>query len=299
MFSKTFVVGAVLLATCSHAQAQDGARAYHPVPKGTNFASLTVTAQQLTIAGSEFGVAVVTPSYQGYFELAGTASAFLIGMPIGSLSAALDTGFGIVNLETDVAPGDMFIGGQLGLFGSPSLGPMDYAQYKPGLQAIAAAKLFLPTGDYDSSRLLNLGGNRWSLQASLPISYILADTLLDPDLTTFELVPSVHIFGDNDDPFGSSTVASQEPLFLLEAHVTRNFGPSVWAALDGYYVRGGETSSNGVPDGNAQETLSLGATLGLVLSPSLAMRASYVEQVYSTVSDSSFRSVRVTSAYRF
>ncbi len=287
------------------ALSQDGARAYFLLPEDTDILSLTGTLLHAEAAGSQFGVIVVTTSYRHSIDVAGNAGAILVGLPVGSLSASLDTGMGIVDLDTDLAQGDLIIAGELGLLGSPSLAPMDYAQYKPGLRVGIAAKLFLPTGDYDSSRLLNMGGNRWSLEASLPISYVLGNTMVDPQLTTFEIVPSVQIFGDNNDPSpltdpsGLAAVSTQEPLWKLEGHITRTFGPTVWAALDGYYELGGQVSADGVPVGSAKESLSLGATLGLVLSPSVALRLSYLEQVYSNVPNSVARGVQLTSAFAF
>ena len=287
------------------ALSQDGARAFFLLPEDTDIVSLTGTLLHAEAAGSQFGVIVVTTSYRHSIDVAGNAGSILVGLPVGSLSASLDTGMGIVDLDTDLAHGDLILGGELGLLGSPSLAPMDYAQYKPGLRAGIAAKLFLPTGDYDSSRLLNMGGNRWSLEASLPISYVLGDTMVDPELTTFEIVPSVQIFGDNNDPSpltdpsGLATASSQEPLWKVEGHITRTFGPTVWAALDGFYEFGGQVSADGVPVGNAKQSLSLGATLGLVLSPSVALRLSYLEQVYSNAPNSVARSVQLISAFSF
>lgn len=289
----------VLAATASclmvtSALPQEGARAYFLLPRDTNIISLTGTLHQSEVGAMEFGAIAVTPSYRRTFDVGGNAGAILIGLPIGSLSAS-----GMIELDTAPAQGDLFLGAELGLVGSPSLAPMDYAQYHPGLRVGAAAKLFLPTGDYDSDRLLNIGSNRWSLQATLPISYVLADSMVDPAMTTFELVPSVEVFGDNDDPFGGPELVSKAPVWAVEAHVTHTFSPTLWAALDGAFESGGETTSDGVPDGNATQSLALGATLGLVLGPSLAVRLSYLEQVYSDVPDSRDRDLQVTAAFRF
>lgn len=277
------------------ALSQEGPRAYFLLPEDSDIISLTGDLRQGEGGGIEFGAATMTPSYRRSIDVGGNAGALLIGIPLGA--ASVDVGTGTV--ETDLAQGDLFVGAELGFIGSPSLAPMDYAQYKPGFRASVAAKLFLPTGDYDSSRLPNLGGNRWSLLASLPISYVLADSMIDPELTTFEIVPSVHIFGDNDDPFGGPSVVSQEPIWGLEGHITRHFGLSVWAALDAFYEAGGERSADGFPLGDSKESLSLGATLGLVLNPAVALRLSYLEQVYSSVPDSSARSLQLTTAFRF
>jgi hypothetical protein len=283
----------------------DGARAYHLRPEGSSDLSLTMTLMQSAgtedfgggVETTDLGVVVLTPAYRHTFDVMGNAGTFLIGMPLGAMSYSSSAG--TIDVATDIAQGDLFIGGVFGLVGAPSLSVMEYVQYKPGFQASAAARLFLPTGDYDATRMLNLGGNRWSLEASLPMSFALGESMIDPALMTFEVRPVVQIFGDNEDPFGGATVTSQAPIFGVEGHVTRNFGNSVWAALDGYYETGGERSADGVALGDGLDVFSLGATLGLVLSPSLAMRFSYREQAYSSAPDSSGRTLEVSSAFLF
>lgn len=293
--SIAFVVASFLMIT--GALSQDGARAYHLLPEGTDIISLTATGLHTELPSGVYDVGVVTPSYRQSINVFGNAGAILIGMPIGGLSGSLMGG--VIEQSTGLVQGDLFVGGVLGLVGSPSLSPMDFVQYKPGFRANLAAKLFLPTGAYDSDQFVNLGQNRWSLQASVPISYVLADSMIDPELMTFEIVPFVQIFGDNEDTPGPITVTSQEPIWGLEGHITRNFSPTVWASLDGAYIAGGETSFDGVAQGDALETLALGATLGLSLSPSVALRLSYEEFVYSSDPDTAARGFKATSSFLF
>ena len=304
MFVRIVLAAAASLSMISGALSWDGARAYHLRPEGSSDISLTMTllhgAGTIELVGtesSELDVGVLTPAYRHSFDLFGNAGTFLIGMPVGAVS--FSTTSGIIDAETGIAQGDLFIGGVWGLVGSPSLSLMEYVQHQPGFQASIATKLFLPTGDYDASRSANLGLNRWSMQASLPISYVLGDTMIDPELTTFEIRPLVHIFGDNEEPFGGADVSSKAPIFGVEGHITRNFGNSVWAALDGYYEIGGETTVDGIAQDDELETLAVGATLGLVLSPSFATRVSYRHLVYSNVPDSSGHTLEVTAAYLF
>lgn len=297
MINRAAAAAVALFGMLSGALAQDGPRAFHLVPEDTKIISLTTTLIGTENPNGEFGVVVLTPSYRQTFDLFGNVGAILIGMPVGSMSASL--GGGMLELETDPAQGDMFIGGLIGLVGSPSLSGMEYAQHKPGFRAGVAAKLFLPTGDYDPNRMINLGSNRWALHAALPISYVLGDTMLDPDLTTFELVPVVEIYGDNGEPFGGADVTGQAPVWGLQGHITRSFGPTVWASIDGYYAAGGETSTNGVGNDDAFEKITLGATLGLVLSQSTSLRLSYEKQVYSSQPDTSYDGFKASASYRF
>jgi len=282
------------------AQAQDGARAFFPLPAGTNDIDLTATFSQLESNGSVFNSAVFTPSYRHTFDLAGDSATFLIGWPVGALNAAVDFGpGGIVDMNTDPAQGDLFVGGTIGLLNAPALTPMAYAQNPVGLSVSLSSKFFMPTGDYDSDRLLNLGQNRWSLQASLPITYTLGTSLIDPNLTTFEIVPSVQIFGDNTDTPIFHYVSSQAPLFGLEGHVSHTFNPAIWAALDAFAQLGGQTSTNGVAHPDDQQSLALGATVGVVLSPAVSLRLSYQEQVYSKTAGNDSRRFMATSAFLF
>lgn len=283
-------------AMATAALAQDGPRAYHLVPEDTHIISFTTTFVHAENVNGVFDGGVLTPSYRQTFDLFGNVGAILIGIPVGGVSASL--GGGVVEIDTDIAQGDLFLGGLVGLVGSPSLSPMEYAQYHPGLRVAVGGKLYLPTGDYDPDRMINLGGNRWSLHAVLPISYVLGDTMLDPDLTTFEIVPSVHIFGDNDDPYGAD-VMSQDPVFGLQGHITHNFNPMIWASLDGMYEFGGETTVNGVAQDDAEEQFTLGATLGVTLSSSFAMRFSYEEVIYSSEPDTTSRGFQATGSFLF
>lgn len=296
MLLRITVTVLAFAATLTAAFAQDGPRAYHLVPEDTRILSLTTTILHTENANGVFDVAVTTPSYRQTFDLFGNVGAILIGIPVGGVDAEL--GGGVVNIDTGVAQGDLFVGGLVGLVGSPSLGPLEYSQYHPGFRMSLGAKLYLPTGDYDPDRMVSLGQNRWSLHTVLPISYVLGDTMLDPNLTTFELVPSIHIFGDNDDPYGAD-VSSQDPIFGLQAHITRNFGPMVWASLDGNYETGGETSVNGIARDDAQSVLALGATLGITFNPALSLRLSYEEVVYASDADTSGRGLQITGSYRF
>ena len=128
---------------------------------------------------------------------------------------------------------------------------------------------------------------------------MLGGSLLDPQLTTIELVPSVQVFGDNPDSPFFHNVTGQAPIFGLEGHVTHNFNPAVWAALDAYAQAGGETLTNGTGDGNAEQSLSLGATLGFSLAPTVAVRLNYQEQVYSSIAGNDSRRFMATSAFLF
>lgn len=299
MLARLAIAALASVSMISGALAWDGARAYHLRPGGASDISLALNMIHVEdirpmLGDTTLDVGVVTPTYRKTFDVGGNVGLVLIGLPIGNVT--FDSLAGTV--DTGIAQGDLVVGAALGLAGMPALAPMDYAMHKPGFQAMIEGKLFLPTGDYDPNRMVNLGLNRWSFQASLPISYALGDNMIDPELTTFELRPVLQIFGDNEDPF-MADVSSTAPIFGVEGHITRNFGNSIWAAIDGYYETGGETTRDGVAQGDGLETLALGATLGLVLSPNVATRMTYRHTVYSSDPDLNGHALEITAAYLF
>jgi hypothetical protein len=157
---------------------------------------------------------------------------------------------------------------------APAATGREFVALTPGFTLTTLAKLTAPTGDYTSARIINLGANRWAVQLGAPLAYYLGATFVDPRLTTFELVPSVTFFTDNDDPNGAETI-SQKPLFRLEGHVTHNLHPKLWVSFDGLYNYGAMTTTDGVEDENTQSYLSLGGTAGLTLSRHLIVKATY------------------------
>jgi len=86
-----------------------------------------------------------------------------LGEPSGTVSAS-DTGFG-----------GIILGGVIGLVGSPALSGKEFAAHDPGFQLGLVGKVFLPTGSYDSDKVISVGSNRLAGQLVLPITYSISD----------------------------------------------------------------------------------------------------------------------------
>ena len=53
------------------------------------------------------------------------------------------------------------------LFGAPALSAKDFANYRQDLIVGVSLQVSAPLGQYDNSKLLNLGNNRWSFKPEL------------------------------------------------------------------------------------------------------------------------------------
>jgi hypothetical protein len=74
---------------------------------------------------------------------------------------------------------------------------------------------------------------------------------------------------------------STDPMFQLEAHLTRDFTDRFWGSLDSTWMGGGRSSIDGV-SGDPLHNLGLGFTLGYQITDNLSLTAGYM----STVNDS-------------
>ena len=52
----------------------------------------------------------------------------------------------------------------INLFGAPALSAKEFANYQQDLIVGASLQVSAPLGQYDDSKLLNLGNNRWSFR---------------------------------------------------------------------------------------------------------------------------------------
>ncbi|MBV8397344.1 MAG: transporter [Acetobacteraceae bacterium] len=152
---------------------------------------------------------------------------------------------------------------QINIFGGPAISREAFANFVP--QTFASFHLFVgtPLGQYEPSRALNPSTNRWTIRPTVNYSYT-----PDRGWTWLEAYVSAAAFTANTAfQVGGASTLTQRPLFIAEGHASRNLTPRLWLSADAYYNVGGETRINGAPQGNAADTLRLGAGLGARLWP--------------------------------
>jgi hypothetical protein len=150
------------------------------------------------------------------------------------------------------------------LFGAPALSLQEFADYQPDLLIGASIQVSAPVGQYDSSKLVNLGTNRWFIKPDIGISKTLGPF-------TLEFSAGVTIYTDNDDYFGGKTL-EQDPVYTTQAHLTYSFGHGIWGALDGTYDFGGRTTIDGVRSNEVIGNSRVGATLALPVNRSNSIK---------------------------
>jgi hypothetical protein len=184
--------------------------------------------------------------------------------------------------------GDPMIEFNINLLGPPAQKNIpDLMRYEPGFSVDLLADLAIPIGDYDSDQPLNIGQNRWYGRLGMPIIWQLG-SWVPGRRTTLEFLPAVWLFGDNTDYVGQTL--KTDPLFQLDAHLTRDLTEHLWGAIDGAWYYGGKSSINGVA-GEELNNVGVGLTLGYQINDNLNLTVGYK----TTVNDNGTGDLRMDS----
>jgi hypothetical protein len=175
-------------------------------------------------------------------------------------------------------------------FGAPALSVQEFAGYRQDLIIGASFQVMPPMGQYESSRLVNIGTNRWAFKTELGISKAW-------NAWTLEVAPGVTMYTDNTDFLNGGTL-EQEPLYTLQGHLVHSFRTGIWAALDAIYYTGGRTTANGVAGDTRQENTRLGATVALPIDRHNSIKLYGSTGTYSRTG-SDFDAIGVAWQYRW
>lgn len=288
----------IVIAFASGAYAQDlEPRSYANTPIGLNF----------LIAGygyTEGGVATdpALPLQDTHVQLHGSVFAYVRSLDVGGKSGKFD-----VIASYACASGSAKVVGQarkrdvcgfgdprfrfsVNLYGAPALSLQEFADYKQNLIIGASLQVSAPLGQYDSTKLLNLGTNRWFIKPELGISQAWGQL-------TLELDAGVAFFTENSDFLDGHTRA-QDALYAVQGHLIYNFGRGVWGAVDSTYYTGGRTTLDGVEGNDRQASSRVGLTLALPVSRHNSIKL-FASTGASTRIGSSFDTVGLVWQYRW
>ena len=112
------------------------------------------------------------------------------------------------------------------------------------------------------------------MRLGLPFMFTLGDWI-PGEITTLEVLPSIWFYGDNTDFTRLGLNLEQDPMFTLEAHITRDITTSLFVSLDYFVQRVGDSFVNGQTWGNANTSDSLGLTLGYMLNAQTQFQLRY------------------------
>lgn len=227
-------------------------RAYSNAPIGVNFlaagyaytrggvsfdSALPVSKPELTTSSAVVGYARV-------LELWGQSAKFDVIAPLTALSGSAD--FNGEPLDRDISGlGDPKFRLSVNFFGAPALSLKEFAGFKQDLIIGASLQVSAPAGQYDDSRLVNIGTHRWWFKPEVGVSKA-------SGLGTLEVAAAATLHTDNRDFFGGNA-RSQEPLYSMRGHAIHSFHSGAWASIDATYFTGGRSTINGTRNNDLQQ----------------------------------------------
>jgi hypothetical protein len=247
---------------------------YSNAPIGLNFLILGGTHQTgsvlvdptLPVKDVTAQVNTATLAYSHVFDFWGQSGSLAFVLPNAWLTASGEV-FDQARSISRNGLGDMSLRLAVNLLGAPALTLQEFASYQQDTIVGVTMLVTAPTGQYDPSKLVNIGTNRWSFKPEVGISKALGPW-------TLEAAAGVTFFTDNDQFFGSG-VRQQDPLYAMQAHAIYNLSRSLWAALDGTYYTGGRTTVNGKLGDDRQNNTRWGATLSYSLDRKNSIKGYY------------------------
>ena len=145
------------------------------------------------------------------------------------------------------------------LSGAPALAASEFRSYEQEMVVGLRFDLVTPLGQYDSTKAINLGSNRWAFHSEIGASKVYGKW-------TIETAGGMWMYTDNDDFYGGQNL-SQKPFFVIKANVIRSVRPGLWWAVGMGYGQGGQTSINGEPRNTKQKNWRITAMVVFPISP--------------------------------
>jgi hypothetical protein len=257
-------------------------RAYAPNPTGANFVLLVYAHSTGDVV---FDPSVPITDVSARMNLGALFYGRTFGLFGRSASAAVQLPYVWGTIDGDVFEArrsvyrsglaDLRLRLTTNLLGGPALAPREFAQRPPRTTLGASVVVVAPTGQYDPSKLVNVGTNRWSFKPEVGLSRPAGHWFI-------ELYGGAWLFSDNDNFFGGSR-KEQQPLASFQTHLSYVFRPRLWLAADATFYTGGRTTVDGVKKGDLQRNTRLGLTLAVPVKRRSALKVSWARGLMTRI----------------
>jgi hypothetical protein len=162
------------------------------------------------------------------------------------------------------------------LRGGPAMSPKEFGKWKQKTLLGVSLKVLAPTGQYDPTKLINWGANRWAFKPEFGYSRRWSSWVLDG-------YAGVWFYTTNPQYYSPPHPKPQteEPIGSFEGHLSYDVKPRLWFSLDGNFWFGGVTALNGIVNPSTRQTSSrIGVTGSVPVSKHQSLKCSYSNGTY-------------------
>jgi hypothetical protein len=262
-------------------------RAYLITPVGTNVINFTYSYSNgslqfdgaVPITGATATIHLPIFAYYRAFNFFGRSANFNFAVPYG---------FGSFNGIVMQAPRyayrsgllDSFYRVSVNLYGGPAMHAGEFAKWRQKRLLGVSFKLVAPTGQYDPTRLLNWGNNRWAFKPEMGYSERWGHWILDAYAAGWFFTTNQEFFSYNQYVPGLQK-QSEAPVTAFEGHLSYDIKPKLWISLDCNFWHGGESSLNGVNNPvTVQKSSRVGVTASVPITRGQSIKVSFNDGAY-------------------
>lgn len=166
------------------------------------------------------------------------------------------------------------------LKGGPAMTVQEYRAWQQKTIVGVSLRVVAPTGQYDSTKLINWGNNRWGFKPELGLSRRWGHWVVDAYGGAWFYTTNPEFFSRNQYNPGVAA-QNQAPIGAIEGHLSYDVKPRLWASFDGNFWCGGTTRLNGVanPDSTLRSS-RIGGTASIPTSKHQSIKLSYSRGAY-------------------
>ena len=286
MWGITICFSGSLAANVCHAQ-DLAPRAYIVTPLRSNAITLTYSFfdgsllfdGETPITGAQARVNITIFNYSHSFKLFGRTANFTGSLPYG-IGHFRGTVVGAEHFayRSGLLPASIRL--SVNLVGGPAMDLAEYMKWRQKKIVGISLRLVPKTGQYDPTKLINFGANRWAFKPELGFSERWGHWILDAYGGAWLYTTNPEFFSHNQFSPGTNT-QTQSPIGSFEGHLSYDFKPRLWVSLDGNYWFGGTTSLNGVKNfSTLQKNSRVGGTASIPVSRHQSIKLSYSNGAY-------------------
>lgn len=295
---RFFLALLALLPSCFAFAQQLEPRAYSPSPVGTTFLVLGFARSSggvtfdPTIPVTDVEAKLNSPfvGMGATFGLIGRQSLLTAALPYvwGEVSGNVEEQHRSINRSGLASVSLRFA---FNIVGSPALKPKEFAAASHHNFIVAASLgVSTPAGQYDSTKLINLGTNRWSFKPEVGISSPLTRKL------SLDFYAAASFFSLNRSFFPGASIRSQDALGSIQAHVSYTVRLGLWLAFDSTWYGGGAAHLNNGPASLPQNNTRIGGTVSLPIGKVQSLKLSYSSGLTARTG-SSFDTIAISWQY--
>ena len=236
--------------------------AYTPAPVGFNVVNLVTSFSRgdvtfdpaLPVVDGHANIVAGAVSVGRLFNLAGRYANAAVVLPLahGKVSGVLDGEFAEVTRD---GLGDLGFRFGVNLYGARAMTPKEFASYRSTTIVGFSLGVVVPTGQYDSTKFINISTHRWSFRPEIGVSHRFGQWTVEGDLGG--------LFYTDNTNYVNGGVKEQAPIVAVQGHLIYTIRPGYWVAFDANFWHGGRTTVNGRASTEEQHNSRVGGTFAI------------------------------------